>query len=33
MYLKTNDLFMVEAAGVEPVIGVENAQVIDSGNA
>jgi hypothetical protein len=24
---------MVEAAGVEPDIGVENAQLIDSGNA
>jgi hypothetical protein len=27
-----NDL-LVEAAGVEPDIGVENAQLIDSGNA
>jgi hypothetical protein len=26
-------LIMVEAAGVEPDIGVENAQLIDSGNA
>jgi hypothetical protein len=26
-------LDMVEAAGVEPDIGVENAQLIDSGNA
>jgi hypothetical protein len=26
-------LHMVEAAGVEPDIGVENAQLIDSGNA
>jgi hypothetical protein len=25
-----NDLSMVEAAGVEPDIGVENAQLIDS---
>ena len=28
-----NDLLLVEAAGVEPDIGVENAQLIDSGNA
>jgi hypothetical protein len=30
MLLKINDLNMVEAAGVEPDIGVENAQLIDS---
>jgi hypothetical protein len=30
--LKINVL-LVEAAGVEPDIGVENAQLIDSGNA
>jgi hypothetical protein len=30
--LKIN-MLMVEAAGVEPDIGVENAQLIDSGNA
>jgi hypothetical protein len=30
--LKINKLF-VEAAGVEPDISVENAQLIDSGNA
>ena len=30
--LKINNL-VVEAAGVEPDIGVENAQLIDSGNA
>ena len=28
-----NDLLLVEAAEVEPDIGVENAQLIDSGNA
>jgi hypothetical protein len=30
---KRKILSMVEAAGVEPDIGVENAQLIDSGNA
>jgi len=30
--LKIN-MLVVEAAGVEPDIGVENAQLIDSGNA
>jgi hypothetical protein len=30
--LKIN-ILVVEAAGVEPDIGVENAQLIDSGNA
>jgi len=33
MSLMKHDLGMVEAAGVEPDIGVENAQLIDSGNA
>jgi hypothetical protein len=33
MSFMNNDLSMVEAAGVEPDIGVENAQLIDSGNA
>jgi hypothetical protein len=28
-----SNLELVEAAGVEPDIGVENAQLIDSGNA
>jgi hypothetical protein len=28
-----NKIWLVEAAGVEPDIGVENAQLIDSGNA
>ena len=33
MSFMNNDLSMVEAAGVEPDIGVENAQLIDSSNA
>ena len=31
MFIIINDLRMVEAAGVEQDIGVENAQLIDSG--
>jgi hypothetical protein len=33
MYLIINYLFVVEAAGVEPDISVENTQLTDSGNA